>query len=127
MSNAVKPDRDKGYIVAGEAGEVISKYTFQTSFEDPKSGIAIPFTLNINSDVSVPSFKSPGAPDENGLEVEYDRSLGRPNGFSAFNGTIGGGRLYLEVPSWKFVVKGPIVGGPKAGIRFVGNGSWLSA
>ncbi|CUA69686.1 hypothetical protein RSOLAG22IIIB_08609 [Rhizoctonia solani] len=121
------PAANKGYILADDSGDAVSKYTFQTTFEDPKSGIPVPLTFNINSDTPVKSFKSSNAPAESALEVEYDKSLGHPSGLSAFSGTIGGGRIHIKIPSWKYVIKGPIHDRPTAGTKFVGNGNWTSS
>ncbi|KAG8707671.1 hypothetical protein FRC09_001675 [Ceratobasidium sp. 395] len=118
---------DRAYIDASQAGDVISKYTLQWSWTDSRSGIPIPFTFNINSDIPVPAFKTDREPNESQLNIRYVPSRGQPNGLSSFNGVIGNGRIYLEIPSWGIVVEGSIVGGPKAGTKFVGSGNWTTA
>ncbi|KAG8768171.1 hypothetical protein FRC12_005732 [Ceratobasidium sp. 428] len=118
---------DRAYIDASQAGDVISKYTLQWSWTDSRSGIPIPFTFNINSDIPLPAFKTDRGPNESQLDIRYVPSRGQPNGLSTFNGVIGNGRIYLEIPSWGIVVEGSIVGGPKAGTKFVGSGNWTTA
>ncbi|CUA69685.1 hypothetical protein RSOLAG22IIIB_08608 [Rhizoctonia solani] len=120
------PQKGSGHILAGYQHEIVNKYSFQWSWVEPRSGIPIPLTFNVNTDFGVPSFKSIGAPDEDGLQVDYDRALGQPHGFCSFSGTIGRGRLYIEIPAWTIEISGEIEGGPVVGSRFSGNGGWYS-
>ncbi|CUA67187.1 hypothetical protein RSOLAG22IIIB_13297 [Rhizoctonia solani] len=127
MSTVGGPDRAQGHIVAGAPGSVISKYVFNTTYIDLDTPeIKIPLTLNINSDSLVPAFKSQGAPDADKLEFHHDRSLGLPNGLTRFEGSIGSGFCSIKIPQWNILIKGPIEGGPKAGLKFVGSGNWSS-
>ncbi|CAE6370414.1 unnamed protein product [Rhizoctonia solani] len=124
MSNN-ESQHGKGYIAAGEAGATVVKYTLQWAWEDPESGIATPLTFNINSDIPVPSFKSKAAPGDNLLDVKYDAKLGKPNGLSEFKGVVGSEKLFIKIPKWNIVIKGPIEGGPELGADFVGHGNWI--
>ncbi|KAG8768173.1 hypothetical protein FRC12_005734 [Ceratobasidium sp. 428] len=117
---------DSAYIDASQAADVISKYTLQWSWTDSRSGIPIPFTFNINSDIPLPAFKTDRGPNESQLDIRYVPSRGQPNGLSSFHGMIGDRRIYLEIPSWGIVVEGVIVGGPDVGVTFVGNGNWTT-
>jgi hypothetical protein len=113
--------KSQGYIIAGHPKEIISKYSFQWSWPDLKSGIYFTLAFNINSDISVPSFKSKA------LRVEFDFSLGQPWGSSSFNGIIGEKQIYIEIPKWIIEISGSIEGGPDAGTKFIGSGSWSTS
>ncbi|KAG8788204.1 hypothetical protein FRC12_014834 [Ceratobasidium sp. 428] len=117
---------DCAYIDASQGADVLSKYTLQWSWTDSRSGIPIPLTFNINSDVPVPAFKSDKGLNESQLDLRYVPSRGQPNGLSSFYGMVGDRRIYLEIPSWGIVVEGAVVGGPDVGVTFVGNGNWTT-
>jgi hypothetical protein len=111
-----------GYIEEDEPNSVTSKYTFHWFWKDLESGMEIPISYNINSDVSIPSFHSKGAPDRKELTVTYIPEEGEPNGYNRFSGSIGNGRIYIKTKNLK--IQGPIVGGPVEGQTFVGAGTW---
>ncbi|KAF8601669.1 hypothetical protein BDV93DRAFT_524615 [Ceratobasidium sp. AG-I] len=111
-----------GTIVAGDPGDVITKYTFRWSWMNNESGISIPISFNINADIGTPSFRGKGP-----LTVEYDQTKGQPYGFMEFNGAIGGGDIYIAIKPANMIIRGRIEGGPRRGQEFVGSGTWLSA
>lgn len=127
MSDTITPTTKavRASIFTGDDGET-TKYTIQTSWNDPTTGISLPTVFNINSDILVEKFKSVGAPAEETLVLEYRSDSSQPVGFQKFSGIIGGGRIYIQIDGG-IVIKGDIMGGPEQGQTFVGAGTWTRA
>lgn len=109
-------------------GDIYSKFTIQGRWLDPEQEVYIGWTYNVNSDVALVTFNSPGATDKppkyalNGTWREKSDLLG----FKKFDGVIGGGRFYIKTVDG-VVIKGPIEGGPDEGQSFTGSGTFTRA
>ncbi|KAF5353352.1 hypothetical protein D9756_007806 [Leucocoprinus leucothites] len=107
--------------------DVQSKYTIEGFWVDGGTGVNQIWTFNVNADVAVPKFYSPGA--QQGM---YSLSGTKPNGFESmvgydtFTGSVGGGRFYIRTRKG-VIIKGPIVGGTREGVSFVGSGTWMKS
>jgi hypothetical protein len=111
-------------IFTGISGEA-TKFTLETAWRHPETGIPVPAVFNINSDVLIESFKSEGAQEMRTLSLTYT-SISQAIGFQRFEGTVGENKIYIMLERG-MVVKGKIVGGPAKGQTFVGAGTWTRA
>jgi hypothetical protein len=100
---------------------VVTKFTLVV--QTLQHGIPKNHTYNINSDQAVPKFSSTGNPDDFNLTITYNADTDLA-GSPGFDGIVGNNKIYIKIGS-SVEVTGDIIGGPKDGQKFVGNGSWL--
>ena len=107
---------------------VYSKFKLEGRWENSQTGVYERWVFNINSDVALPAFHSPGA-DKNPPQWNLT-GIWQVNtqftGFDRFSGSIGEGRIYIHTDKG-LVFKGAIIGGPDEGSSFVGAGTWIKS
>lgn len=102
---------------------IYSKYLLEMKYKTP-DGDLLALVLNINADVAVTSFYSKGS--EKGdmtLIVKYRTTADDLTGFARFKGTIGAGRIAMNLDNG-VTITGKIIGGPTVSQGFVGTGTW---
>jgi hypothetical protein len=112
----------QAWIMAWDNGDITSKFVLNVSIPNEETGIPVLYTFNVNSDVALHRFKSQDAPQEKKLTASYT-SLDQFLGYDRFNGSIGGGRIFIKTEKG-VKVKGAIEGGPGDGQTFTGAGTW---